>query len=1131
MPLRLGRLGIVLGFCIIALHGTCFCAGDDSFVRCTPDFATVFIARPPLASTFSSAALSDSSDPSSQLPSELHQQLSAEQLAVASQGCTAKLSPVYEGDRVVALCGALHWSECKHRHHHRLRRSHYHLSARFFVPSSAASVGVSCTCGSRRRNRCDAALHIDHVGLQYSDDRRRGRLGRLAYIEEEETDDDAAFVSTLVPQVARGADRSHTGDLTKSVMDAVLSPLFHTTAFLEPGTSGITTNLILQSELVGVPHRFPFPRTCVLMTQGDNDITKPPPLMILQDGCPCSLDWDASVISATSEPDDSSETRVNQVTVRFVRRTRTSSEESEEKGDTNILPAIALSIRCEMDVYTTAHPQRDLMFTTLCASRNPGLPAADSDNTGTSSKDRTPETPEHTTPHRTPDTASSDHSESKDGDVQKGPSGEDIDYDVDLSAMAAGDARNHMHERFSLSPESIDRLASQLVHEATTRDTAATGISWDRVLPRTSRRNLLTSRARALTDADPPGCFPRHVSQVTGTQGRLTGRPGIAVECETMQLPPIPNEHATTIVLDYLLDGVLKKTDAIQATSAPASASSGAGTSGDTQPVDLGTSAPQHPRPLPSERVRVSGLTTSTTESERFRQRRRRRSEQRRGGRHRRRYLQAAATTTSPEGRATETAAYAAESIPFQMRDSIMDVPPAGPRTFVFEEEAEEDVTDPEELLMKLEAGEEPGDSLPVVLMNSVLEPPITVIGGGGAESTNDEIKRTEAYMVKQHAPPGSPASSHNWAEDPNDGDARRVLVLTASERPRYRGTKGLLGLGVGPNVPANEKSVYRYINEAAFGSVTTQYGRNAFDRTRALELGDNIAYLQGAISATQRESSLSGGWRSFISSVNYNEIRQEVAAAHVMGDYGLHVDRTQTFQATAIELIARSFQAGTLIDFVDRNLGVRMKVRNFEISVQHDFDDAFNMVDPGWGTELMVQWRGTSAAIANDLLERRIGVTLGVRGYTLALLHDFDQFATVAQANWGRGWQLAIETDWADEFSTANFGTIGIGRLNRLFAQAGAGVGDDGIGMSTLRLQARNLGVAADLLNEFGDRILQVSFTVGRLTYVWQCSLNLDRIRIPNVLGVHPVALERLFLSFLPMTPVAQQPFIPPVP
>jgi hypothetical protein len=88
-----------------------------------------------------------------------------------------------------------------------------------------------------------------------------------------------------------------------------------------------------------------------------------------------------------------------------------------------------------------------------------------------------------------------------------------------------------------------------------------------------------------------------------------------------------------------------------------------------------------------------------------------------------------------------------------------------------------------------------------------------------------------------------------------------------------------------------------------------------------------------------------------------------------------------------------RGVECGTLVDFIDRNIGVRLKVRNFEISVRHDFDDYFLPTDTGFGTEVLVGFGGVNAALVADVQEKRVGVTVGIRGYNVAILHDFDQF------------------------------------------------------------------------------------------------------------------------------------------
>lgn len=129
------------------------------------------------------------------------------------------------------------------------------------------------------------------------------------------------------------------------------------------------------------------------------------------------------------------------------------------------------------------------------------------------------------------------------------------------------------------------------------------------------------------------------------------------------------------------------------------------------------------------------------------------------------------------------------------------------------------------------------------------------------------------------------------------------------------------------------------------------------------------------------------------ITSLSYNEIRQEVGVGLALGPYGVNVDRSQNYKATAVEVLARGLEAGTLIDFVDRNFGQRLKVRNFEISVRHDFDDFFFPTDTGLGTEILLGYKGVNAAVATDVREKRVGMTVGIRGYNVAVLHDFDNF------------------------------------------------------------------------------------------------------------------------------------------
>lgn len=322
---------------------------------------------------------------------------------------------------------------------------------------------------------------------------------------------------------------------------------------------------------------------------------------------------------------------------------------------------------------------------------------------------------------------------------------------------------------------------------------------------------------------------------------------------------------------------------------------------------------------------------------------------------------------------------------------------------------------------------------------------------------------------------------------------------------------------GIGRYVPLSQTSMYQAINQVSYGPWFAKWGRNKPEKSSQVVVASDFGFLDNAVSGTQKELSFGGGWKNMMGAFSYNEIRQELALSGAVGNYGIKVDRSQTYNATAVEIFARGFQSGTLLNFVDRNFGQRFRIRNFEISLQHDFDDYFYPADPGFGTEFMVQYRGANLVLANDISERKIGVSVGLRGCNVAVLHDFDQYLTEVQANAGRGWQLAFGWDFPDMYSSATFVEAGFGRLNRVFAQAGAGVGDDGVPQASARLQTRNIGVDLDFLNEFGQRIFQYAVTVGRFSYVWQASVDLSAIRVPQFMGIKPMDVEKLLLSFLP--------------
>lgn len=69
----------------------------------------------------------------------------------------------------------------------------------------------------------------------------------------------------------------------------------------------------------------------------------------------------------------------------------------------------------------------------------------------------------------------------------------------------------------------------------------------------------------------------------------------------------------------------------------------------------------------------------------------------------------------------------------------------------------------------------------------------------------------------------------------------------------------------------------------------------------------------------------------------------------------------------------------------------------------------------------------------------------------------------------------------------------------------------------ASARLQTRNIGLGIDFLDEFSQRVFQYAVTIGRFTYIWQMNIDLTNVRVPNLFGLKPTALEKLLLSLIP--------------
>eukprot|EP00919_Chromeraceae_sp_WS-2016_P050058 GHVR01118717.1.p1 GENE.GHVR01118717.1~~GHVR01118717.1.p1 ORF type:complete len:251 (+),score=57.39 GHVR01118717.1:565-1317(+) len=226
------------------------------------------------------------------------------------------------------------------------------------------------------------------------------------------------------------------------------------------------------------------------------------------------------------------------------------------------------------------------------------------------------------------------------------------------------------------------------------------------------------------------------------------------------------------------------------------------------------------------------------------------------------------------------------------------------------------------------------------------------------------------------------------------------------------------------------------------------------------------------------------------------------------VGRYGVRVDRDLDDLATAVEVVARSFEIGTLIDRRDREYGARIKLRNFEFSMRHDF---FDIQDPltndnsysSLATELFFGWRSFGVSVGSDFINTRYGVSVSMLGYECSMVRDFDERITDTQVNWGN-YQLALNGDFVDPFSRELYGRVGFGRLGRAWVSAGAGVGNDGVPQSSFQVESPNAAVGFDFIED-GKRLYLFSVSVGKFTYVWESATLLSNVKLPQAAFVLP--------------------------
>uniref|UniRef100_A0A0G4I5R3 Uncharacterized protein n=1 Tax=Chromera velia CCMP2878 TaxID=1169474 RepID=A0A0G4I5R3_9ALVE len=309
--------------------------------------------------------------------------------------------------------------------------------------------------------------------------------------------------------------------------------------------------------------------------------------------------------------------------------------------------------------------------------------------------------------------------------------------------------------------------------------------------------------------------------------------------------------------------------------------------------------------------------------------------------------------------------------------------------------------------------------------------------------------------------------------------------------------------------VPPAERVIGSFSSAVTYRGWLANFGRDNALRRTIVQSGGPEGGVVAGYGLERRESEVLTSWGDTVLAYTLSENDLEGGIGVLVGDYGVRVDRDFDDIATSVEMTARFFEFGTIADREDREYGARMRVRNFEISVRRDF---FDQQDPFVGdslelaTEFFVGWGSLGVTIGEDVEDSEYGFGFQYRGFEFFIERDFDERDTFAQVNWGDGYQMILEGDFADPFSDEIYGRVGFGKLGVAWASVSAGIGNDGVPQASFQAESGAVAVGFDFMDEFGSRWLYASVSIGDFTYVWQSRVLIDNAMLPEIAFVNPV-------------------------
>lgn len=196
--------------------------------------------------------------------------------------------------------------------------------------------------------------------------------------------------------------------------------------------------------------------------------------------------------------------------------------------------------------------------------------------------------------------------------------------------------------------------------------------------------------------------------------------------------------------------------------------------------------------------------------------------------------------------------------------------------------------------------------------------------------------------------------------------------------------------------------------------------------------------YARGHSARDDGVTAFGAGYGPFGISGTTSAYNEEVSMSVGHENYGMFVDRSVAGRSTGVGFMAPNFETGTLADFADHQYGQRIRIRNFEIAVRHDFDEMENPDTSEFGTEVLVGYNETGLMLVSDVSDKAYGVGLSLRGHRISALHDFDDRISRISATSKRRFQFTIESNLPDLQNEAISAAVGFGLPNLVFVTAG---------------------------------------------------------------------------------------------